>query len=203
MDRDLLKVADRHWARTQERALQWGHGREALRQLCATPHSDLNATVSKLWLIGRSHSASLDRTHVGWQPMVYEKTAAKLATIGLDRKLRAIRACGEAYGRKHVALIEATVHEATAVLSKTTQQWKISLATKYLHYHAPSVPIFDSISRQVYARFTGHGHKDEVETRRDAYGRHLARFLTIRSRLIAHGVKSVNARMLDDFAMNL
>jgi hypothetical protein len=203
MGDDLLKAADRYWARTQTDARAWQPGREALRQLCAAPHSDVNATVSKLWLIGRSHSASLDRTHVGWKPGRYQKTAEKLRAIGLDRLLRAVRGCGEAYDDRHVDLIQTAVEAVTAVLYKTTKQRKLSLASKYLHYHAPSVPMYDSKSCLWYTSVTGRGHRADVATRPDAYGRHFARFLTIRTRLIAHGVKSVTARTLDDFVMNL
>jgi hypothetical protein len=203
MGRNLLNTANRHWARTQAFARGWLPGREALRTLCAAPHSEVNATISKLWLIGRSHSAALDRTHVGWEPGRYQRTADKLRTIGLDRLLRAIRERAEAYDERHVELIETTVEAVASVFWKTTQQWKVSLASKYLHYHAASVPMYDSVSRWWYASFTERGQRAAVATRSDAYGRHLARFLTIRARLIAHGVKHVTAGTLDDFVINL
>ena len=203
MGSDLLVVARRQWVRTQASAKQWSQGREALRQLCARPHSDVNATVSKLWLIGRSHSASLDRTHLGPDPARYTKTAEQLCTIGLDRLLRAIRGCGEAYDERHVDLIQTAVEAVTTVLFNTTEQWKLSLASKYLHYHAASVPMYDSISRRHYASFTERRQQAAVATRSDAYGRHLARFLTVRARLLAHGLKPVTARTLDDFVINL
>lgn len=147
---NLEKHAGKYWKAAQDYHRRYELGRNALYALCASArHDNSEATVSKLWLVGRSHSAALERTHVPHadrKKEPYWKAAEALRKLRLDDHLDAVRDRGNAYDDAHVEIITECVASVTNVLAGVMGQSKLSLATKYLHFHAPAVPIFDSVS---------------------------------------------------------
>jgi hypothetical protein len=80
---------------------------------------------------------------------------------------------------------------------QVTEQEKVSLASKYLHYHAPTIPIYDSISDAAFRALAG-----PVPRGTDVYRGHLVRFESIFTRLRLTGqFEPVNARTVDDFVL--
>jgi len=195
---ELLSEARKHWPGARNHARRWEPGRRSLYDLCAgTSHDDLDATISKLWLIGRSHSAALERTHVGRQGDVYFDAASRLREARLDETLSTLAALPVTYDQPHRDAIALCVANVTNVLMQVTEQEKISLASKYLHYHQRSIPIYDSISDGAFRKLA-----QRVARGRDVYAGHLERFEDLFVALrAANEFEPVSARTIDDFVL--
>ena len=123
-----------------------GFGNHILYKMCrAYPdNKDLEVIGGKLWLIGRSYAASVERKagkNFKWLPL---KKA--ISSSQLDSQIRACRKIKRlTEGNLHLAL---TAHKTlTKILKKATNLEKRSLASKYLHFHAPQAFfIYDSIA---------------------------------------------------------
>ena len=207
LDRD----ARRWFEKAQIQHRRWEFGRDTLYKMCAaTRHDDINATMSKLWLIGRSHSAALERSHTPSETYAttYEKTARRMAARGkLDQLLDNVTRAGRSSRACSIAQLQAArdiVEYLTDLFFGTTGQRKISLASKYLHFHQSAIPIFDSISAAVLRQLVPK--RDIAETHRPlittTYGLHLARFGHTFDTLIASGY-TPTTRTLDNLLLYL
>lgn len=201
---DIETEARKHFDKAQA---WWDYelGRETLYEMCDRfpGQEDVRHTISKLWLIGRSHAAALERRRAPKptdQP--YRETATAIAKDEVFRTMvTSLRDVDEAAAYTTAVLHD--IHEAADHLArlfqKTTRTFKISLATKYLHFHAPSVPIFDSLSEESLAWLVADDDvpDDFPKTR---YGGQLARFAVVRRRLSEAGIKTT-AATLDIFLL--
>lgn len=198
MTYDLLTEARKHWAGARSNARRWERGRRSLYDLCAgTSHDDLDTTISKLWLIGRSHSAALERTHVGRHGDVYLDAATRLREARLDETLTTLAATPVTYDQSHRDALVLCVAKVTNILMQVTEQEKISLASKYLHYHQPSIPIYDSVSDGAFRKLA-----QPVARGTEVYAGHLERFehLFVALRGV-NEFEPVSARTIDDFVL--
>ena len=108
-------------------------------------HIDEEEIIGKIWLIGRAYAAAIERCP---KPITYpEDVGPKIKAHGeeLDSQLARIiehRQSDEAY-----LLNMLRAHKFfTDVLFEITELYKRSLASKYLHFHAPNhFYIYDSI----------------------------------------------------------
>lgn len=123
-----------------------GFGNHILYSMCSSQplHNDPEVIGGKLWLIGRAYSATVERKagkNFNWEPL-------KQAIISSDID-QLIQRC------KKIKRIDADnlpevlkAHKVlTDILKIATGLGKRSLASKYLHFHAPSAFfIYDSIA---------------------------------------------------------
>jgi hypothetical protein len=101
------------------------------------------------------------------------------------------------YNQVHRDELEACVSVVTGILLELTEQEKISLASKYLHYHLPVIPIYDSISNAAFRNLA-----PPVTRGTGVYQGHLQRFKHVFVSLTAVGeFEPVNARTIDDFVL--
>jgi exodeoxyribonuclease-1 len=130
-----------------------------LRALCRRypTHSDLNAVTAKVWIIGRSYATQIER-HVpsdGTQGSALSKVAEFLhgRHIEIDAIISAIRFADD----KDPQLLDdedlpscIRSHGKFAALLKevTGGQSPRSFVSKYLHFHRPIVPIYDSVAAE-------------------------------------------------------
>jgi hypothetical protein len=125
---------------------------EILYDMCKKYHDHTvkEQIYSKLWLIGRSYSAALERNKSEEKSEnIYLKTIDELIKIGnmLDEKIQRLQPIID-YNTMYAAL---NVHkEIVDIFNRTTKMEKHSLASKYLHFHRRDVfYIYDS-----YANFS-------------------------------------------------
>ncbi len=206
---DLVDEARKAYEISQE---QWPFdcGMDALYAMCrSTPeHTDIKKTVSKLWLIGRSYAAALERRSdvEKYADDPYHPTAQKLKDRGfVDVILNDVRRA-KPYTETHLDLVAELVARLTRVFEETTGLRKVSLATKYLHFHEPTIPIFDNINSTVLRRFVRKEdvHEDLLRlwNSGEGYERHLARFVTTMWRLQEEGFDT-DAKKLDAFLLHI
>lgn len=133
---------------------RWEYGNSVLYRMCQEQpeHKDLDIIVGKIWLIGRSYAAAIERRKnaVGdSDDFYYDVVAPKLLEIGseLDDRLSGLRKSKglivEDYKKilsTHKLLMD-TFYEMTGLEKR-------SLASKYLHFHCPEkFFIYDSRAR--------------------------------------------------------
>ena len=114
-------------------------------------HKDESDIRAKIWLIGRSYSVAVERRKKFRKlsnDVFYSKVTQKLKNLDLDKQIKKIP--------KAVKLNEKDVGTICHIHSCLTKKFyeltnlnKRSLVSKYLHFHRPIVPIYDSRAKKV------------------------------------------------------
>jgi len=173
-----------------------GFGNEILYDMCRREprHDDLDVVCDKLWLIGRSHAASAERNRV--KDYHLERTAWLIAESDIDARLAEAREI-ERPTLDNLPLILDTHRMLTGIFEHPgeaggTGQRKRSLASKYLHFHAPrAFFIYDSISLASVERVlssNGRAKYVEPDSLRDhgdpEYRRYAVRLIQYRDEIL-------------------
>lgn len=127
----------------------WEIGNETLYGMCRQHplHTDLGSVISKVWLIGRSYAAAIERRRKKAEPndvFYVQSVGPKIVASEIDSWIASARRL-ECVGRSTFdAMLE--VHRCTTRLfSDISGLEKRSLASKYLHFHVPAMfYIFDT-----------------------------------------------------------
>lgn len=129
---------------------KWKLGNEILYKMCQDHplHTDLEEIRAKIWLIGRSYAAAIERRknkkniNDNFYDDFVEAFVKFNKEFNLDSKLIAL---------KNKELSETTINEILKIHNELTRFFytqtkldKRSLASKYLHFHVPIFPIYDS-----------------------------------------------------------
>ncbi len=141
----MIKIAQEV---AKERAV-WNLGNNVLYDLCKNNpnHKTPEEIVAKIWLIGRSYAAAIERrkNKVKENDKFYEEIVVNaLKNSDLDLKLKQIKKYDKITESNLNDLLE--VHKYLVdVFYGITQMYKRSLASKYLHFHLPNLfYIYDS-----------------------------------------------------------
>lgn len=145
-----------------------GYGNKVLYRMCSEEprHRDIDIIKSKLWIIGRAYSAAIERK--AGPDFKIETAAEILKASEIDSHISRLLKIARTDESNLDTLLCA--HKClTDALQSATGIEKRSLASKYLHFHAPkAVFIFDSIANrnlrtrlsQVKKRFACDGMHD-------------------------------------------
>lgn len=135
-------------------ACVWDLGNQVLYELCSrhSGHCEANEIIAKIWLIGRSYAASIERRRNATRSgdRFYEETVAPaMQGSGIDSWLASIPRHGQPGSPESVE-----VHKMLMDLFRSiTGLNKRSLASKYLHFHRPDAfYIYDSRVRQAITK---------------------------------------------------
>jgi hypothetical protein len=134
----------------------WDTGNTVLYRLCAREpkHTKDAVIVAKLWLIGRSYAAAIERGVSG--KYSGDKLYTQLATRVLKgSKIDTILAGVRALRRPEVDTV-ALAHKAIVkVFRRISGHDNPSLASKYMHFHCPRIVyIYDSRAMSAIRRVT-------------------------------------------------
>ncbi|HEY5239493.1 MAG TPA: hypothetical protein VIJ62_14015 [Rhizomicrobium sp.] len=133
----------------------WEKGDRALYEFCRREprHNDISSTVPKLWLIGRSYAAPIERGAGGGDlDKIYSEAAIKLKKSRLDEKLSRLKPsdhpdCELALGIHN--LVIGCLPDKNGY-----SKCRRSVASKYLHFHRPEqFVLFDSRAKSAVAKF--------------------------------------------------
>lgn len=124
----------------------WGN--QVLYDMCSERplHIDRDTVYSKIWIIGRAYSATIERkAKSGFD--VWDVVDA-LIESKIDSKISELNTIERPTNDNLEILLDAHNY-LSEIFLKTTGLKKRSLASKYLHFHSPkSVFIFDSIANR-------------------------------------------------------
>ena len=146
-----MKRTEWHARSFIEAALQrqsvWDLGNEVLYRLCREhpDHRSADAVLAKVWLIGRSYAAAIERRRntglAKGDDFYFEVVGPSMRKSDVDRwfaELRPLR-------RPDPAVVVPVHKRLTDLFEKIAGLEKRSLASKYLHFHYPrAVYIYDA-----------------------------------------------------------
>ena len=147
----------------------WDIGNKVLYDMCAKypAHETAEVIIAKIWLIGRSYSAAIERRRTSKPKRdgdrFYEKkVAGKIRRSDIDAWFQTLRANGST----DVAL---KIHrDVTDLFERISKLRKRSLASKYLHFHFPSrFYIFDSRAQSALRRVITRREKIKKSSKHD------------------------------------
>ena len=127
---------------------KWDFGNSILYNMCIDKpnHDDINITVDKLNIIGRTYSATIERG--AGKSFEIVNVAKKIKNSEIDKLLKQIKLI-EFPNEDNIIDILKVHKYFTDILYEETGLYKRSLASKYLHFHAPKVFfIYDSIAKK-------------------------------------------------------
>lgn len=132
---------------------RWSFGNEILYEMCRKnpKHKNSDVIVGKVWLIGRSYAAAIERRkntseiNAG-DDFYFNVVAPKMLEIGeeLDKRIDNLKKF-DSITKDNLKEIVGTHLFLTNVFQEISGQDKRSLASKYLHFHVPNmIYIYDS-----------------------------------------------------------
>lgn len=129
-----------------------GYGNKVLYRMCsdAPYHTDIDEIMGKVWIIGRSYSASIERKAgpkmIDGKDFYKDQVAPAIKNSEIDLWLESVASIKRLTGENvHLAL--SAHKKVTNLFKEITGIEKRSLASKYLHFHKPNAFfIYDSIA---------------------------------------------------------
>ncbi len=139
----------------------WDLGNQVLYDLCSKHphHKSCQEITAKVWLIGRSYSAALERRKNKKAnsngDFFYEDIAIpEIQKHKIDRWIKPL-----GHNSKPEEIVEAH-SKLTEIFFKITKLEKRSLASKYLHFHKPKLFfIYDSRAKNAISKITPRSPK--------------------------------------------
>lgn len=121
----------------------WRVGNEILYELCRTrpAHTDEAEVIAKIWLIGRSYAAAIERrkNKSDENDNFYVKTVAPAVIRSpIDAWLKEAKQHNKPSISSWTTLLQVH-HKTTQLFSDISGLEKRSLASKYLHFHVPQL----------------------------------------------------------------
>lgn len=122
----------------------WSVGNDVLYELCQSrpTHSDEKNVIAKIWLIGRSYAAAIERRKNKSDEKnddFYENIVAPaIVTSSIDEWINKAKRCVEPCDASLGTLLQVH-YDTTELFSKISDLKKRSLASKYLHFHVPQL----------------------------------------------------------------
>lgn len=122
-------------------------------------NKNVDNIIAKLYIIGHVYSATLERINYKKQKRklntiaLYDKTAKEISKLNIDNDLNKLSKMDINNDDAFILMLE--IHnKLTKCFCKVTGNNKISLASKYLHFHFPNhFFIFDSIVNSNIGKF--------------------------------------------------
>lgn len=121
----------------------WDLGNKVLYDLCHEnpTHVETSAVIAKVWLIGRSYAAAIERRrnkNDDNDDFYVQTVAPSIVQSGIDTWIQAAGTFA-APSKDSLSTILATHSQVTTLFSEISGLEKRSLASKYLHFHKPNL----------------------------------------------------------------
>lgn len=147
------------------KANEWSIGNNVLYSLCRKypKHKNKREVIAKIWLIGRAYAAAIERRKKN-NKMINDdfyinKVAPAITNSGIDNKLKTLRRFKKIDTRNAHYVISAHF-ELQNIFKSISKLNKVSLASKYLHFHLPKLFfIYDSRAKNALKQFDLNGYK--------------------------------------------
>jgi hypothetical protein len=169
----------------------WSTGNDVLYNLCEEHpnHKKPEDIIAKIWLIGRSYAAAIERRRPKEGEQIGDKYYTKrvvpvLIKSELDHYLNALHKlpalCGTAIG-----LALETHAYLTFLFKQISDSEKRSLASKYLHFHLPAhFFLFDNRAQQglrlIQIKINEKNHKNGIKKYDKQYEKHFTKMLALK-----------------------
>ena len=196
-----------------QKSTKWVYANSLLYKMCEEhpEHNNPDYIVAKIWLIGRSYAAAIERRknkdENSSDDFYYEEVAPKILTIGkdLDERISNIKK-NNGIDADIIPYILETHKLLTDTFNELTDLEKRSLASKYLHFHCPNAFfIFDSRAKTNINKFIKKDKKTfniEVEKYDEEYKDFYFRMIELQSNIQQILGKTLSPRELDGLLLD-
>lgn len=192
---------------------RWEFGNSILYQMCEDNplHNDADVVIGKIWLIGRSYAAAIERRKNAddyqGDDFYYDAVAPKMLEIGkeLDSRIESLK--------NNTGIIADCVPEILIThkylmdaFMDLTGLEKRSLTSKYLHFHCPEkFFIYDSRARAAIGKIVKRPNKKillGIDDHDAEYGDFVCRMLELQEYLYEKLGTYEKPRAIDSFLLS-
>lgn len=194
-------------------------GNNILYNMCKTYpyHKNTDEIIAKIWLIGRSYAAAIERRRnkKHSNDSFYIWAANEIKRFGFDEKIQRIPINTHKLDIENFKLIYETHSYITQKFYDITKLKKRSLASKYIHFHRPIVPIYDSrAERSIREVFNTYefleelpdkmifGSQEVLNNNRE-YLKFIKKIFRLQRFLLENNCKYYTARDIDKYLVDL
>ena len=193
---------------------RWEFGNSILYQMCEDNplHNDADVVIGKIWLIGRSYAAAIERRKSAddyqGDDFYYDTVAPKMLEIGkeLDCRIESLKNNNTGIIADCVPEILNTHKFLMDAFMELTGLEKRSLASKYLHFHCPDkFFIYDSRAKAAIGKIVKRPHKkilSRIEDYDAEYGDFVCRMLELQEYLAEKLGTYEKPRAIDSFLLS-
>lgn len=184
----------------------WDWGNSMLYKMCESNpyHKSQDQALGKMWIIGRTYSAAVERgagKHREECVDFYaEKVAPMLVNSEIDKWIKTLKKIGRITEENVETLLDIHSNFVSEIKGITSKN-KRSLASKYLHFHVPeSVFIYDAIANTEIRSLLSEEQPrfSYIKGYDDAYAQFVSRCLYLRDKVVEPKIgKEVSPRFLD------
>ena len=186
---------------------KWMLGNNVLYKLCSNfpGHTNPEEIRAKIWLIGRSYAASIERRskknkkHINddFYDYIVQKFIKFNKEHKFDEKLNKLK--NKKFNEDTLKKVIALHYELTKFFKKLTGKEKRSLASKYLHFHIPIFPIYDSRANNSIKKIVVGKTKINDFTCDEEYSKFCNKILFLYNYIKDKSGKSSTLREIDTF----
>ena len=188
----------------------WDFGNQVLYDLCSKypDHKDPKVVLGKIWLIGRSYAAAIERRRnvkETTNDFYKNKVVPVLLAPEIDDRLENLRKFKRIEDQSLEAILETHKYLMDAFHSITDQNNR-SLASKYLHFHLPDLfYLYDSWAyRGLKVLRPGHYAKRNIKGKFDEeYAKFVLELLGIQDEITSVYGHKLTPRQLDQMLLKI
>lgn len=193
---------------------RWDFGNGILYQMCKEnpKHDDEDIVAGKIWLIGRSYAAAIERRKdpvTDGDDFYYDTVAPKMIEIGkeldsrIEKLVNTVGTIGE--NINDVLYLHKYLTDAFYDITKMKKR---SLASKYLHFHCPDkFFIYDSRANITIRKIVKRPDKTILQNTNNyfehEYGDFVCYMLELQKYLIEEFGYAASPREIDSFLLTL
>lgn len=192
---------------------RWEFGNSILYQMCEDNplHNDADVVIGKIWLIGRSYAAAIERRKNAddyqGDDFYYDAVAPKMLEIGkeLDNRIESLKNNTGIIADCVPEILSTHKYLMDAFMDLTGLE-KRSLASKYLHFHCPEkFFIYDSRARAAIGKIVKRPNKKillGIDDHDAEYGDFVCRMLELQEYLDEKLGVYEKPRAIDSFLLS-
>lgn len=192
---------------------RWEFGNSILYQMCEDNplHNDSDVVIGKIWLIGRSYAAAIERRKNAddyqGDDFYYDAVAPKMLEIGkeLDSRIESLKNNTGIIADCVPEILSTHKYLMDAFMDLTGLE-KRSLASKYLHFHCPEkFFIYDSRARAAIGKIVKRPNKKillGIDDHDAEYGDFVCRMLELQEYLDEKLGVYEKPRAIDSFLLS-
>jgi len=192
---------------------RWEFGNSILYQMCEDNplHNDADVVIGKIWLIGRSYAAAIERRKNAddyqGDDFYYDAVAPKMLEIGkeLDSRIESLKNNTGIIADCVPEILSTHKYLMDAFMDLTGLE-KRSLASKYLHFHCPEkFFIYDSRARAAIGKIVKRPNKKillGIDDHDAEYGDFVCRMLELQEYLDEKLGVYEKPRAIDSFLLS-
>lgn len=192
---------------------RWEFGNSILYQMCEDNplHNDSDVVIGKIWLIGRSYAAAIERRKIAddyqGDDFYYDAVAPKMLEIGkeLDSRIESLKNNSGIIADCIPEILSTHKYLMDAFMDLTGLE-KRSLASKYLHFHCPEkFFIYDSRARAAIGKIVKRPNKKillGIDDHDAEYGDFVCRMLELQEYLDEKLGVYEKPRAIDSFLLS-